>query len=797
MRFASEPPSSRDGSHFPFVHVSCDELTHRIAAIDSGGTVRVYDDRATSSLRTPGGSGSSTAPLSSFRAHNLSGAGVSWTPGRGGRSSWVTWGLETASTSGGGGDWGDCGRGCVRVWEDSAGRVRRGKDSNDSLNCLDADDYWFVDNEEEDNAVPSVSYSLLAQFGMPDVSCARVCPHPFANGIVAVGTAEPADLVAEGTAPPLGNWQADLWVLGDSKDRGSDGDSGGDSSFNNFGAHRAATFRFGGTDDSELSSMVGGRRYYDPGHLIAAELAVGPAPLLPPVVSSDDGTDDVSDDYAGELLVCTLSSTGYLTTHAIPEAVLAASRGHTKSRTKDRLRGQRRPGSPLPSPSKRLQPSFRVHEAGRTGVGLARVFRNSCDSSIRPDGEEQAPEVLAGNRLQRDLAAASDALSTAEKGQDIEIPLMDPITQISRGVEGGMMQFDMDPIQPEAEGVVDPGSGASAADPGVVAAAVGAAAAPVGAPGEGVAEDEAVEGGGGQSGAAAVGSGLRIPIDPFRAMNVPCPRLCGASFGFGGGGVLVFHNGEVRRMWAWFQSGGVTPSPDVGVPLDGTPRTMLELMRMNAAAKIALWGDDNADTDNEEGKSSASDDELDGESDEDTESNSSDSDNYNESFLLVPEHTELSRTKAKNNPFDNYFSVMDDNDKGSVLPAYQKTRRSHVGGNGSTRKAIVRESVFVPSVDLLAPVVAFTRQHDGIILNGQCHELADGFELGPWWLTSEGDVARSKIFSTPTQHKDFARKRGGGRRLVNGKYCKEADTFDNDGYVWVEESLDTPTSGGT
>ena len=35
--------------------------------------------------------------------------------------------------------------------------------------------------------------------------------------------------------------------------------------------------------------------------------------------------------------------------------------------------------------------------------------------------------------------------------------------------------------------------------------------------------------------------------------RVPCPRLCGAVFGRGNGGLVTFHNGEVKKMWSWYQ----------------------------------------------------------------------------------------------------------------------------------------------------------------------------------------------------------------------------------------------------
>lgn len=55
---------------------------------------------------------------------------------------------------------------------------------------------------------------------------------------------------------------------------------------------------------------------------------------------------------------------------------------------------------------------------------------------------------------------------------------------------------------------------------------------------------------------------IPISVDPTQATSlvekieterVPCPRLCGAVFGKGNGGLVTFHNGEVRKMWSWFQ----------------------------------------------------------------------------------------------------------------------------------------------------------------------------------------------------------------------------------------------------
>ena len=42
-------------------------------------------------------------------------------------------------------------------------------------------------------------------------------------------------------------------------------------------------------------------------------------------------------------------------------------------------------------------------------------------------------------------------------------------------------------------------------------------------------------------------------MENIETERVPCPRLCGATFGMGAGGLVVFHNGEVKKMWNWYQ----------------------------------------------------------------------------------------------------------------------------------------------------------------------------------------------------------------------------------------------------
>ena len=99
-------------------------------------------------------------------------------------------------------------------------------------------------------------------------------------------------------------------------------------------------------------------------------------------------------------------------------------------------------------------------------------------------------------------------------------------------------------------------------------------------------------------------------LENIESGRVPCPPLCGASFGFGHGGLVMFHNGEINKMWNWYQrtdttrlqsmprgkddtapSGNELLSPRVGVDNDDKrtavygPRTLKELVKMTEAAK--------------------------------------------------------------------------------------------------------------------------------------------------------------------------------------------------------------------
>ena len=197
-------------------------------------------------------------------------------------------------------------------------------------------------------------------------------------------------------------------------------------------------------------------------------------------------------------------------------------------------------------------------------------------------------------------------------------------------------------------------------------------------------------------------------IDPVRARNVPCPRLCGATFGIGGG-TIVFNNGDVKKMWQWYNnSRSLSANSDLPHPMkkifntDETldekspdfPRSMWGLLKMNEAAKWAQWGDE--DESNEEGisGSSPSDEETDTSDEECSDESSSSSD-------------------------DSVYDIESPNKKPTA---------------GTT--------------DSLVPEIFYTVMFDNIILNGQSPEIADVWKFGPWNQEYDCPISMSLQFSS-------------------------------------------------
>jgi hypothetical protein len=143
---------------------------------------------------------------------------------------------------------------------------------------------------------------------------------------------------------------------------------------------------------------------------------------------------------------------------------------------------------------------------------------------------------LMPNRGDERRYSLEQQVPSPQKATDGEDPLV-PASR--RSVEGGLMPFDMD--VPVAYGSVTAGN-MSNIQIGITDIASGTVVSSAGM--------AVVEEGDPVSGDVRASTSIMENIETER---VPCPRLCGATFGSGNGGLVIFHNGEVKKMWDWYQ----------------------------------------------------------------------------------------------------------------------------------------------------------------------------------------------------------------------------------------------------
>ena len=206
-----------------------------------------------------------------------------------------------------------------------------------------------------------------------------------------------------------------------------------------------------------------------------------------------------------------------------------------------------------------------------------------------------------------------------------------------------------------------------------------------------------------------------IHVDTRR---IPCPRLCGATFG--PGGLAVFGNGQVQRMWAWYSSTSSQNQEDRDFAnrramAPGEKRvlkSMHDLQNMMKAAKDAQWGEQS------EGEaSSVTSQQLglgffeDGDSDDDS-SDSGEADDPDEMVDLTAE-----KNKGM---YETYFGDF----------RRPLTRASSADSRLVRNISEGGDSLGGPSSDMLAPVVKVTRAFENTVMHGQSRQLAIGWELG-------------------------------------------------------------------
>ena len=178
--------------------------------------------------------------------------------------------------------------------------------------------------------------------------------------------------------------------------------------------------------------------------------------------------------------------------------------------------------------------------------------------------------------------------------------------------------------------------------------------------------------------------------------RVPCPRLCGATFGKGNGKMVCFRNGALLKMWIRLVNDEINKgsksqnNPDLALQSKknamSTPRTLSDLLKLVKASKKAQWGDD-----------------------EETESDAS-------SIFVSNSEDSFDDSQVDS---DSYLGPVKD----GAIEALSVSTGNH---NILDKSFHNREKVFLSS-ETLAPVVEYKS-----ILDAQSPDLARAWKLGDW-----------------------------------------------------------------
>lgn len=250
--------------------------------------------------------------------------------------------------------------------------------------------------------------------------------------------------------------------------------------------------------------------------------------------------------------------------------------------------------------------------------------------------------------------------------------------------------------------------------------------------------------------------------------RVPCPRLCGASFSPGLGGIVCFNNGEVRKMWYWYEksdprrrvnmsSGTASASkhradsadsilrgdesgkedssmfsskPKAPTRRQECPRTLQDLEDMTDHARFSQWRSDESSSGGESSIDDESDESLDG-------------------FASGDEAG--GEMEARKRIYEKYFGVA--KEKSGSSPSKQGDKGP---GEDSTspprspprqKQAPLSEKSNDTAADGafadLVPAVFITYDQDVLVFSGQSEELARGWMLGDWYIVDDQDEVES------------------------------------------------------
>jgi len=307
--------------------------------------------------------------------------------------------------------------------------------------------------------------------------------------------------------------------------------------------------------------------------------------------------------------------------------------------------------------------------------------------------------------------------------------------------DGTSTQFDMD--VPVAYGAPIPGQGVNGMD---VAAP---ASPPVVLLSKG---DEAIE----------IGLQRRSMTEQIDKDKVPCPRLCGGSFSPGIGGIVCFNNGEVRRMWSWYEQSD--PSRKVHAPAakgrptssqqnnatvqedssvfsstkeeispslrQECPRTLKDLEDMTDHARFSQWRSDES-SGGESSIDDQSDESLDGFAFGDGE----DGDEarrrmYAKYFGAAQESLSSPQGEDERGKSEDSISLPRSPPRQKQPSVGSKSNEIASGGAFFGQTAVASD---------LVPAVFISHEQDGLVFNGQSEELARGWMLSALDTVDDND----------------------------------------------------------
>ena len=303
---------------------------------------------------------------------------------------------------------------------------------------------------------------------------------------------------------------------------------------------------------------------------------------------------------------------------------------------------------------------------------------------------------------------------------------------------------------------------------------------------------------------ANLGDAYLVPKE--KAKKMPCPKLCGASFG-PRGELIVFHNGPVKRMWSWSQNFAAPQSArfnptlklvaeDSGDEVDKDwmhfdeikydterkfPRNLFELIHMQERAKKAQWGDTNDksidDMEDNDDDSENLEDDFEG-----SLGDLEDSDDFDDEEVAIMKNNQESHDLR-----DLYFgaTVEGMDEHGGTMSSTQLETSTSIHTVATTGRS--RSDSFVRStIDNLSPVVFLTNNYEGSILSGQCLEFADKWLLGSWAPQSTPENSLWKVNSL---HSMSLVQTSQHSASLRSSMAYSADSLtDLGGWAWKEET---------